>query len=77
MYNNIYSDQLCVAQSLVIKVSSLTPSLVKNSKAARSLFLADSMGVPSFQGRLRVGNPKGSAPKKRLKKKKKDKICSI
>lgn len=40
----------------------LTPNLVKNSKAARSRFLADSMGLPSFQDRWRVGNPKGSAP---------------
>lgn len=47
-----------------MEVIVLTPSLVKNSKAARSRFLADSMGDPSFQGRRRVGNPNGSAPTK-------------
>lgn len=46
----------------VIEVNLLTPSLVKNSKAALSRLLAASMGAPSFQDRQSVGNPKGSAP---------------
>lgn len=45
------------------QVMSLTPSLVKNSKAAWSRFLADCIGLPSFQGLQSVWNPKGSAPK--------------
>lgn len=58
-------SHICVAEHyiIIINVRSLTPSLVKNSKAACSRFLADSISVPSFQGRWRVGNPKGSAPK--------------
>lgn len=60
--------KLYILKYKVLKVqylggSSLTPSLVKNSKAAWSLFLAHSMGVaPSFQGLCSVWIPKGSAP---------------
>lgn len=60
--------KLYILKDKILKVqylggSSLTPSLVKNSKAAWSLFLAHSMGVaPSFQGLCSVWIPKGSAP---------------